>query len=259
MAANGERGIGDNQPPAGEAIAARLAADYTGTEETAKALLDKARALPTTVADDEQLGAFAQSIRDLREHLTRVETIRVAEKEPYLHGGKAVDGWFGALKDRLAKAVKILSMRVDDYQAEKIARERKALEKIAEAERAAFEESARREAELAAYKKTSEPEQARASLDAKIAQQQAAMAQMRAAASDAELGRQHFASGGMVTAKREPDVEVLDWDAVPLDMLRPYIRRDEILKAIKAWARAKDYAEQMPGVRIEIRSKAVVR
>lgn len=257
MAKSDGRGIGDNlRPQAGEDTTKRLAGDYAAVEATAIALLDKARTLPTTVESEEQLAAFAESIRDIRAHHKHVEGLRIIEKEPFLKGGAAVDGWFGAIKDRLSKAIKILSLRVDNYQAEKIEREREARKA---AEREAMAEAARREKELLALKKASEPEKARALLDAKIAAQAAQMAQIKAEASDAELGRQHFAAGGMVTARAEPIIEVFDWDAVPLDLLRPYLKREVLLSAINAWARARGYKEQMAGVHIELQSRAVVR
>lgn len=249
--------LGSNQPREVDTspITEALASDYAAAEDRTKELLDQARALPTTVTDEAAVEAFSLVIRSLRDHTATVEAYRKAEKEPYLRGGQAVDGWFGNIAERLGKAMKLLHNRVDDYQQAKL--QRLKLEREA-AERKAREEA--RKAEEAARKARSEERRQELEVEAKLAQQRAVAAQARAEETPAEMTRSRFQSGAMATMARDPQVSVLDWDAIPLDKLRPYLRRDDILKAVKQWAKATSYGEDLPGVLIERDvSKSVIR
>jgi flagellar biosynthesis GTPase FlhF len=229
--------------------------DYAAAEERTRELLDQARKLPMTITADDQVEPFALVVRSLRDHSATIEAYRKSEKEPYLRGGQAVDGWFGKIAERLDKTMKVLHHRVNDYQQEKLARERHVRE---EAERKAREEA--RAAEEAAKRARSEARKQELEVLAQLAKQRAELARDEAAKAPADITRQRFGSGAMTTMARDPKVEIVDWDLLPLDRLRPYLRRDDIEKAVRAWAKASSYKDQMPGVVIDRdASKSVIR
>jgi hypothetical protein len=249
--------LGDNRPKEVDTtpITDMLDRDYAAAEARTRELLDQARKLPMTVTADDQVEPFALVIRSLRDHSATVEAYRKAEKEPYLRGGQAVDGWFGQIAERLDKTLKVLHHRVNDYQQEKLARERRARE---EAERKAREEA--RVAEEAAKRARNEARKRELEIEAQMAKQRADLAAEQAAQAPADITRQRFGSGAMATMARDPKVEIVDWDLLPLDRLRPYLRRDDIEKAVRAWAKASSYKDQMPGVVIDRdASKSVIR
>src|SRR5262245_14489702 len=251
--------LGHNRPKEYDTslVTDALDRDYAAAEARTRELLDEARDLPKTVASDIDVERFAVVIRALRDHGQTIEAYRKAEKEPHLRGGQAVDGWFGNRADRLGTAMKLLHARVDDYQQEKLERARQ--QRLAE-ERKAREEAQR--AEEAARRARSEARRQELEVEAKMAQQRAAMAQARteqAEESPADAVRQRFAGGAMATMAAAPTVQVTDWDAVPLERLRPYLRREEVLRAVRAWARATSFSEEMPGVQVERGSKTVIR
>src|SRR5215471_12613151 len=118
------RGISDNQPDPSADILNRLTFDYKDTEQRTKELLDKARALPTSVGSETALERVSLVVRELRDHDVSIEKFRKAEKIYYLRGGEAVDGFFGTIRERLGKTMKILLSRIDEYQQEKLERAR---------------------------------------------------------------------------------------------------------------------------------------
>ena len=287
--------IGGNMPPADQIIGdvqRRLADDYAALETTTAATLAKARELPSELANEADRAAFGDIIRELRDTSKRAESHREAEKNPYLRAGQAVDGFFNAMKDRLGKAIDVLQFRLNAYQrklaeAERVKREQEAAEaqrKANEARRAA-EDEARRLAELQRQQELAEQKAAESTrpkvqqaaevtardvrgqegrTDALIAQadqlQRAAdHAQERTQATTADLVRQRTGAGAVITARTIRIVKVDNFDLLPLERLRPYIKRDELERAVKAWAKVEGDSASMPGVRIYDEDAAMVR
>ena len=236
-------------------VTTRLADEYAAVELRTQELLASARILPTTVRSEDDLEAFAVVVRAMRDHGSRCEAIRVDEKEPFLRGGQAVNGFFHGMRERLNKAMNILSLRVKDYQDTKLEAERQARE--AEAKRLR-EEAARLEAQA---KRARDEERAAAlAIEAKLAAQRAAVATVKVDAAPADMVRTRFSkSGAMTTMARDPLVEITDYDALPLEKLRPYIQRPALLVAVKAWARATEFKETLPGATIAMGTKSVIR
>lgn len=234
--------IGHNLPPTDAAPIIRLLTQmYAGTEESNRSLLQQARNLPTTVGNDADLEAYAVVIRKLRDQDAQIEAYRKVEKEPHLRSGEAVDGFFKSMRDRLGKALQILHLRADDYQQIKLEAERRA-----------------REAE--ALKAAEEARNARGSVEEKLKQQRQAMAAIQAKAKPADMARTRFADGGgMATMTRVPSIEITDFDALPLDILRPHIPRSALHAAVAAWAKTTNYSQSLPGARIEMIAKTVIR
>ena len=75
--------------------------------------------------------------------------------------------------------------------------------------------------------------------------------------SAADLSRQRTASGALATAKTEWVFEITDYDAIPLDKLRSYIKRDAIEAAIRMAIKMGN--RELPGVRIFEDVKALIR
>lgn len=126
-----ERGIGDNMPPDDvETLADQI--------ESAKAGI----AAYETIGDDETL-AKAQSLRSRLLELSRTADKKRDEiKRPHLDACKTIDGtWMPLVKDAKA-AADIVLKRMNDWENEKLRRERDAQRK-ADEERRAAEEAAR--------------------------------------------------------------------------------------------------------------------
>ena len=268
----------------------RMAADYAELSRTTSALLDEARALPGTVENDESMGLAARVIVRLRDTASRAVALHRKEKEPFLRGGEAVDQFFFSLVDKLARrqrtnkpgAADILQARVDAYVTAKAAEERRKREeearRAAEAERKAAEErrkadEARARAEEIARRarkvETIEAAQEHArQLAAEAAQkadeQEAARgasqdARAAAAAPTADLIRSRTDEGHLVTAKREPFVEIVEEMQLDALALWPFVKSEHKLQALRAWAKITQHKQQMPGAIIELRDRAVIR
>src|SRR5262245_274743 len=116
---------GDNRPPEyAKEVTERMAADYAALAETITLQLTEARKLPDAVEDEGDLAKFSDVVVRLRDSAARAESSRVAEKEPYLRAGQAVDGFFKGLMDRANKGCAVLTRKVNDYQLRKLAEER---------------------------------------------------------------------------------------------------------------------------------------
>lgn len=137
---------GDNQAPVEEALADQIAA-----------LVEKADATPEPQTQ-EQANAATGILDKLRTLLKRAETERVAEKEPHLEAGRAVDAKWALVADPGKRAGVALDERRKSYLRKEQARldalaaeETRKREEAARAERQrlADEENARRAAEAA--------------------------------------------------------------------------------------------------------------
>jgi hypothetical protein len=300
-------GIGDNRPPPGLDLRNRLAEDYAELAETAARLVKQANASPAAITDDDTVGVAGDLIKEISACSKRAEKIRVDEKEPFLQGGRDVDGFFKTLTGQLEKAKGSLEKVVGVYLRAKAAEERRARE---EAERKAREEAERkmREAEEAERerqeiarrreaKRIADEQAAREAEAAEVAanepqtigdlskpfevdpdveaetqatlaadhaledaaehETQAEIAAKAAAAKPAELARTRSDAGSVSTLREFWDFTVDDYDAIPLAVLRPYIDRANIDKAVRAYV--KHGGRQLDGVRIFKDERAMVR
>lgn len=283
--------MGDNvAPDYAQEVTARMAADYAELTRTAEAALSEARELLIDQTDDSNMGTFARVIVRLRDVAARAVALHKKEKEPFLRGGEAVDQFFFGLADKLARrnrtnkpgAADILQARVDSYVQAKAAAERakreeeaqraREAERKAAAEREAAEraravaEEAARRARKAANIEAHEEEARRLAAEAaqKAAEQEAARtasqdARAAAAAPTADLIRSRTDEGHLVTAKREPYVEIVDEMALDPVALWAFVKSDHKLQALKAWAKVTQHRTPMAGAIIELRDRAVIR
>lgn len=299
---NPRESIGANFPP--EALAraisveanfpplvlAFLEDEYANVPTRVTELLDQARALPTTVDDDDVMGRYAKLIKELRDEAGKIEAFRVKETEPYLRGKQAVDNFFFTQaekcqrRDRKAKlgALDVLQARLDDYNQRKLAaeQERRRQEELKarrEADaRAAVEEAARRKAEedrlaadrarkpeTTAVKTTianqSEQAAATALAESALAASKAEQAHIETLARPADMVRTRVEEGPTVTMATEPYAVVEDETKLDMAKLWPFIALDAKEKAVRAWAKTTGHNQQMAGAKIGRRPKTVVR
>lgn len=275
--------VGDNRPlDYAEQTLGRLTTDYGELSKTTADLLETARSLGETVENERELEGFSNVIVRLRDTSARAEAIRVDEKNPHLRAGQAIDGFFNSIRERLIKAQAVLQRRVDAYQERKRNAERERLrleqeQRDREAKEARErEEKAAREAEekrLAAERARKEETRAAKGAEASVAEQEAAAAAAAAstAAAEAEearintlrpsadLVRERFEGGRVVTGQDVGYAELVDRDKVDMNALRPYFTEAEIAKALRGWAKATGHSKQMDGAEIGFRFRAPVR
>jgi hypothetical protein len=285
MTANPREAIGGNLPPANqiiEEITAQLAVDYGELATTAFRLLDKASDMPEEVETESDLERFSNVVVEMRDAIARAEATRIAEKEPHFRRAQAVDGWFGGLKERLDKGMKVLQRRVNDYQRRKLAaeQERRRLEaeereRIARIAREQAEKE-RREAEEAhrAAERARKPEAkvakeevaseqsavaSHATQQAQIASAEAEAARIETLRKPSEIARSRFDEGRLVTMKQVGYAEVLDAALLDKEALWPFVHAEAINKALRAWARTQSFKKPMAGAIVEMRDEAVIR
>lgn len=236
--------IGHNRPPLVEVLAekhADLAAKVEG-------IADRANKAPRIVTSDEDLAIIGTLIVDARNLFKTADKEREAEKEPFLRGGREVDAFFKVHTDRLNRIGEAFRKLADTWTRQKAEDERRRL--AAEAEKARQEaarqtEIAQRAAE-ANRTKTAEKHEAKAE-DAQRAADEAAAA---AASPAADHVRQRMDTGILATAKTEWAFEITDYDAIPLEKLRPYLKREHVEQAIRSLVKIQKNATPLPGVRI---------
>ncbi len=75
----------------------------------------------------------------------------------------------------------------------------------------------------------------------------------------AEQVRERFDSGVLNTMAKKPYVEITDVALLDLNALRPYIKEDALLAALKAWGKVTSHRKTMPGAIVELRAETVIR
>lgn len=281
--------IGDNQAPDyAQKVTDRMADEYSASIEEADRLLAEARECPKEVNDDVTFGKFGALVVKLRDMSARLKAYHQAEKAPYLRAGEGVDNFFFGLMSKLARrnkgdiagAADVLSARADVYNQRKLAEERrireeterKAREEAAEQQRIAQENERKRiEAEQAA-ERARKPENveahlqvadqhaaaaAVASANVEIAQDRLVDARIAVAAKPADMVRTRHETGVLSTMRPEPHVEITDASKLNATLLWAFVKDDQKLQALKAWAKITQHKTPMEGAIIEMRNKTV--
>lgn len=245
-------GIGDNSGAI--PIPDRLAATYFEELASVDTIAGRANDVPAVITSDRELAEIAEIVRDTNKLSGTLEGSRVEEGKPYLEGQRAVNNWFGPVKDRLERIKLALGKRATVYQNEKALKARRAAEEAAEAARKAEAEARKKAEDLAGTKAGKKA--ADKAFDAGAAARQA---EEEAKAKPAEHTRMKTESGATVSTKVETKFRVLDYEAIPLDKLRPYLKRDEVLKAIGLMVRTNKMATVLPGVEVYEENVAAFR
>lgn len=240
-----EPGIGDNKGPP-PTLEERLSENSVSIRAEVEALAKRADAAPKAIQDDADNEVIGKIVVDARKLWTRVDGLRTEEKEPYLEGGRVIDTFFSVPKDRLTNIGKTLSARGDVYTKAKAEAAR--LRARQEAEEARREEERR----LALAAKAEEAGRAKNAVEHEIKAETAAET-ARAhehieRSSAADLTRVRTSTGGLASAKEPWVFEIEDYAKIPFEELRPYLKREDVEKAIRAGVRAS--LRKLEGVRI---------
>ncbi len=189
------RGLGDNQPPEGDAITLRLAEQYKSLPERLVKLLGSLDRAPQVITTDEQNKQASDLKKELRTLRKIAESHREKEKQPFWDAGKIVDGWFAKVRDPAKVAMAKLTERKTAYEREVAAREQR--------RRDAEERKAREEAEARAVEaerllreaavREEEARVAREKLEREAAEREASAAAERKAREEAEQKAQREA------------------------------------------------------------------
>lgn len=254
--------LGHNAPPpdllVGEALTERLRDEHAALIRRKDDLLAAAQRVPA-VTDDDAAGKVSDFIAQLKGCAKAADTARVGEKEPYLAGGRSVDGFFKGIISPIEDVEKKVRNSLTIYHREKEAEERR---RRMEAERIAREEAEarRREAEDAARAlrdQQSLEDAIAADKAARLAEADAVKAAQAAAAKPADLSRIRGEYGAVSSLRTEWVFEGLDRHQIDLEALRHHFTTAAIESAIRAFIKAG--GRQLEGVRIYETTVANVR
>lgn len=251
--------IGHNRAPVdAQTIVADLADEFDHLKRRRDELLAAEQRIPP-IESDETAQKVTDFIRQLSAVAKAADTSRIGAKEPYLEGGRAVDGYFKSLIDPLLSSKKRVESALTNYLRRKEAEERRKRE---EEQRLAREEEARqrREAEEAAAKIRDEQ-----SLQDAIAKEQAAKlasadadkADKAAVAKPAELSRTRGEYGAVSSLRTDWVFADVEREELDLEALRYHLPSDGIEKAIRSFIKAG--GRSLRGARIFESTSAVVR
>lgn len=245
--------IGHNKAPLAEILGER----YAEAASKVEALAQRATAAPRKITSEQDLEVVGSIVKDAGELSRSIDKDRKREKEPHLQAGRDVDAFFGIFTARLDRIREVFQRAADDHaraKAEEI--RRKAIEDARKArDEADRQAEIARRAEEANRPKSAEKHEAKAEAAIVIAEQAEAVASLGAA----DLTRQRLGSGMLSSAKTEMTFEVTGYAAIPLNDLRPYLKREHVEQAIRAFVKFHSDKTPLPGVRIFADVKATFR
>lgn len=203
-------------------------------------LLGSCQRVPAVIDDEATSGKIADLIKLIAACTKNAEADRVSRKEPFLEGGRIVDGLYRQITEPLTKSKADVERRLTLWQREQADKERRRREE--EARRQAEEaERARRVATEAEAKLRNEREleAAVAAHEAAKQAEAAAIAARRAAeARPAELSRERSNLGAVSSLRRFWDFSDLDRDMLALEPLRQHLPMDALEKAVRSYIKA---------------------
>lgn len=214
---------------------------------------------PEAIDDPDTNGKMQDFVKQVDACNKRAEALRKDRKEPFLEGGRQVDGFFKGVTDPLGKVKKTLNARITVWLRKVEAEERRRREEEERKAREEAERAAREAAEKAAA--LAEEEQLDDAIAAEEEAQAAADAARRAekdaAAKAAELSRSRGDYGSVGSLRTTWSFEVLDIHQVDLETLRPHLPIAAVEQAIRSFVKAG--GRELRGVRIFEEKNAVVR
>ena len=254
--------LGDNMPPpdllVGEALHEKLRDENQDLLKRRDELLAAAARVPAI--DDEDIARkVTDFVKQLGALVKASEAKRTDAKEPYLEGGRSVDGFFKAITDPVDKAKKAVEKKLTEYAREKAEQERRdRLEQERLAREAA--ELARREAEekaKTAADAASLDDAIEAESKAESAQADLVKAAAAADAKAAELSRTRGEYGAVSSLRTQWVFGDIDRASLDLEALRPYLPLVGIETAIRAFIKAG--GRELKGTSIYETTNVVVR
>lgn len=252
--------IGDNKPPVDyDALSERLTETHRDLMKRTTALAEAFQRVPQEATDEETVERMADFVKQCQAHVKNCDKARVAEKEPYLEGGRRVDGFFKNLSTQIDTIKGKVGARITAYQRKVAEEERKRREAeakaAAEAAKQAAIEAANREA---AMQKDEDIEGAiQAEAEAKRKAEQAAKAQREAEAKNAELSRARSAAGSVASLTTFWNFRNLDRAELDLNALREHLPQAALEQAVRSFIKAG--GRKLAGVEIFEDAKSTVR
>ena len=192
--------IGHNLPPSAiEEIHARYHQLFARRDD----LLAAVSRAPTEISDDDTAGKVSDLVKLLTACHKAAEGARIAEKEPYLEAGRAVDGLFKRTTDPLSVAKGSVQSILNGY-----------LRAKADAARRVAQEAAAKAAENA--RRLADAAMSEGQLDLAIAAEDKAIKLADAAAAPpADLSRTRGDYGSVASLRQTWEYEVVDLATVP--------------------------------------------
>lgn len=255
------RGIGDNigvMPSAG-ILREYLADTNTKLIGRRDELIAASARIPDAIEDEGTAQNVSDFIRQCSACTKAADVARVGAKEPYLEGGRAVDGFFKLISDPLDKVKRTIEARLTLYLRAKADRERRERE---ERERLAREEEARRRREAEeAERKLKDERSLKDAIDARkraeMAEADRIMAEKDAAAKASDLSRTRGEFGAVSSLRTTWTFSDIDRAALDLEALRPHLPVAGLEGAIRAFIKAG--GRELVGCHIFQTTDAVVR
>lgn len=261
--------VGHNAPPVDhDALTARLSESHADRIARCRELSDALARVPDEFADTKTAEKAADFIKQLQAEVKTLNALRVEEKEPYLEGGRRVDGFFKNLSGGLERVKSEVSRRLTAYQRkiEEEERQRRAEEaRVAEEAARKAREAAEREAAALAEKETAEAAEQDQALDnaieadetARQAAEDAAAAQKAAEARAAAMTQQRSSVGSVASLRTTWEFRDLDRASLDLETLRPHLPEKALEQAVRSFIKAG--GRTLAGVEIYEHKESVVR
>jgi len=260
-----EHGHVQIEPEALIAYLAEGAEPYIVRRDELLAALDR---IPAVIEDEEWNKKATDYVGMITKLLKAIEAEREARKSPFLAASRAVDGYFGALvdklgtpkgRDRAGQAREIVETRMTLYQRAKADAERRAREEAAKIER---EEAERRRREAEQAERVAQTEKdLQAAIDrdtaARQAEADASRIEKAAAAPLADLSRTRSDLGATSSLTRFWTFRALDRAALDLEALRSHLPHDALEAAVRSFIKAG--GRKLDGVEIFEDSRTRVR
>jgi hypothetical protein len=254
--------IGDNRPPpdllTGETLREKLSEDHAKLIRRRDDLLAAAERIPD-IEDDDIARRVSDFIKQVMVAAKASEGARIAAKEPYLDGGRTIDGFFKAISDPLDLVKRGIEKRLTLYLREVADRERRERE---ERERLAREEETRRRREAEeAERKLRDERSLKAAIEARARADQAEADRIRAEkdaqAKAADLSRTRGEFGAVSSLRTSWVFADMDRATIDLEALRSHLPMDGIERAIRSFVKAG--GRSLKGCHIFETTDAVVR
>ncbi|PZU95492.1 MAG: hypothetical protein DI527_00350 [Chelatococcus sp.] len=248
--------IGGNNPPDDrpQTTEQKLAAKYAARGAEIERIAKAANEAPKKVRSEDDLIAVGTVVTDAKKIAKRLKTDKAEEKEPHIDANKQIEAFFGAWDLRLDRIAKSLTDRASAYQEEVEAAARLKAEEAAQKAREAAEAERKKADELAAQGARGA---ARALDKAERLESKAERSERAADAKAADLTRVRSASGVTASSRTSWAGSIVSMDEIDLEKLRPYLRREDVQKALNAFVRIG--GRELKGARIAEETKANFR
>ncbi len=231
-------------------IARRLEETHARIFARADELKESVARMPDEIEDEVMAAKFTDTGAMVNACRKAAEAARVAEKAPFLDGGRQIQAYFGAPLATLDALKRKIQGPLTEFQIKKEREERRRLE----AERKAAEERAKKLAEEAKDEVDLE--------EAVAAEDHAHTAAKAAEAKPAELSQSRGQYGSVASLRKTWTFTIENRSLIPIERLRPYLSDDAIDKAIRSLIRAEvtptGKAVDLPGVKIFQQAKSAI-